>query len=83
MPSMHTATRRTVLLVQWPIPLLGPVPIRGHVPLAAVYLKLYAETRGLGAFYDIALVPASEANSLGDHALVAALAAREPWLAWK
>ena len=40
--------RRTVLLVQLPIPPLGPAPIRGNVPLAAAYLKLFAEQQGPG-----------------------------------
>jgi radical SAM superfamily enzyme YgiQ (UPF0313 family) len=72
--------RRTVLLVQLPIPPLGPAPIRGNVPLAAAYLKLFAEGRGLGASPDIQIVPVSEANAHGDQALVAALVEREPWL---
>src|SRR5690242_19632558 len=71
---------RRVLLVQLPIPPLGPAPVRGNVPLAAAYLKLFAEGRGLGADYDIELFPAREANTLGDRALAAALAEREPWL---
>jgi radical SAM superfamily enzyme YgiQ (UPF0313 family) len=73
-------TRRRVLLVQLPIPPLGPQPIRGNVPLAAAYLKLFAEGRGLGRDYDIAILPAPTANTLGDHALVAELARRGPWL---
>jgi len=77
---MSSADRRTVLLVQLPIPPLGPVPIRGNVPLAAAYLKLFAERKGLGSFYDIEIFAASQANTLGDQALVAALADRKPWL---
>src|SRR5881628_1281449 len=77
---MLTSTRRTVLLVQLPIPPLGPAPIRGNVPLAAAYLKLFAEKRGLGTFYNIDVVSAVEANRLGDQALAAALADRDPWL---
>ena len=42
MASMGLTKRRTVLLVQLPIPPLGPGPIRGNVPLAAAYLKLWA-----------------------------------------
>jgi radical SAM superfamily enzyme YgiQ (UPF0313 family) len=72
--------RRRVLLVQLPIPPLGPTPVRGNVPLAAAYLKLFAEGRGLGADYAIEVVPAAEANALGDQTLAAALARREPWL---
>src|SRR5437660_11293148 len=77
---MLTSTRRTVLLVQLPIPPLGPSPIRGNVPLAAAYLKLYAEGKGLGPFYDIDILPAEQANTLGDQALVAALAECDPWM---
>jgi radical SAM superfamily enzyme YgiQ (UPF0313 family) len=71
---------RSVWLVQLPIPPLGPEPIRGNVPLAAAYLKLWAEGKGLRSYYDIQLFPPAEANVLGDRALVAALADREPWL---
>jgi radical SAM superfamily enzyme YgiQ (UPF0313 family) len=80
MLSMSRTTSRTVLLVQLPIPPLGPTPIRGNVPLAAAYLKLFAERRGLGDFYSLEVFPARQANTLGDHALVKALAARDPWL---
>jgi radical SAM superfamily enzyme YgiQ (UPF0313 family) len=72
--------RRNVLLVQLPIPPLGPAPIRGNVPLAAAYLKLFAEQRGLGADYAIDVLPAPLANTLGDRALAAELARREPWM---
>jgi radical SAM superfamily enzyme YgiQ (UPF0313 family) len=68
------------LLVQLPIPPLGPDPIRGNVPLAAAYLKLFAERKGLGGFYDIEVFPAALANALGDQALADALAERDPWL---
>src|SRR5262249_36299619 len=74
------ADRRLVLLLQLPIPPLGPAPIRGNVPLAAAYLKLFAERKGLSTFYDIEVLPAHLANTLGDRALVAAIAGREPWL---
>src|SRR5205085_6851140 len=80
MACMSLTPRRTVLLVQLPIPPLGPSPIRGNVPLAAAYLKLFAERKGLGNFYDIELFPTRAANLLGDRALVAAIAEREPWL---
>ena len=33
--------RRTIVLVQLPIPPLGPEPIRGNVPMAAAYLNRY------------------------------------------
>jgi radical SAM superfamily enzyme YgiQ (UPF0313 family) len=50
------------------------------VPLAAAYLKLHAESRGLGSDYAIDLLPAPLANALGDSALAAEIARREPWL---
>ncbi len=78
-PSMNSA-RRTVVLVQLPIPPLGPERIRGNVPLAGAYLKLFAEGRGLGHDYNIELLPAGLANRLGDLALVDELARREPWM---
>src|SRR5207248_2737039 len=77
---MTLAARRTVVLVQLPIPPLSPAPIRGNVPLAAAYLKLFARQKGLEAFYDIDIVPAAEANTLGDRALATAIADRRPWL---
>jgi radical SAM superfamily enzyme YgiQ (UPF0313 family) len=80
MSAMSRTTVRTVLLVQLPIPPLGPTPIRGNVPLAAAYLKLFAERKGLSAVYGIDILPAQEANTLGDHALVEALVCRDPWL---
>jgi radical SAM superfamily enzyme YgiQ (UPF0313 family) len=74
------ASRRRVLLVQLPIPPLGPQPIRGNIPLAAGYLKLFAQLRGLEPFYEIAILPTWDANHLGDRALVEAILEREPWL---
>jgi radical SAM superfamily enzyme YgiQ (UPF0313 family) len=71
---------RRVVLVQLPIPPLGPGTVRGNVPLAAAYLKLFARNKGLDASYDIDLIPAAEANALSDQALAAALADRDPWL---
>lgn len=73
-------SKRRVVLVQLPIPPLGPNPIRGNVPLAGAYLKLYADARGLGADYDIDVFPAQLANALGDRALAQELAARDPWM---
>jgi radical SAM superfamily enzyme YgiQ (UPF0313 family) len=80
MAFMNRSTPRTVLLVQLPIPPLGPAPIRGNVPLAAAYIKLFAERKGLGDFYTIEVFPARQANTLGDLGLVEALARRDPWL---
>src|SRR5690349_7541895 len=73
-------SRRKILLVQLPIPPVGPQPIKGNVPLAAAYLKLYARNRGLEDSFDINLFPPPLANTLGDMALVEAILAREPWL---
>jgi len=72
--------RRRVLLVQLPIPPVGPGPIRGNVPLAAGYLKMFAERRGLGSRYQIQILPTPLANSLGDCGLVAKILAAEPWM---
>ncbi len=71
---------RSILLVQLPIPPVGPEPIRGNVPLAAGYLKLFAWHRGLESHYDIQILPTIEANTLGDQALVEAILARDPWM---
>jgi hypothetical protein len=77
---MRSSTRRTVLLVQLPIPPLGPAPIRGNVPLAAAYLRVFAHRQGLDAANDIQLLSPSIANHHGDRALVQALADQDPWL---
>lgn len=78
--SMSSSARRTVVLVQLPIPPLGPAPIRGNVPLAGAYLKLWAEKQNLGHDYDIQILPGRDANSFGDHAIVSALLAHDPWM---
>jgi len=80
MVRMSRSTCRTIVLLQLPIPPLGPAPVRGNVPLAAAYLKLYADRKGLAAHFHIDILPAPLANSLGDRALVAELAARDPWM---
>jgi radical SAM superfamily enzyme YgiQ (UPF0313 family) len=77
---MQFSKRRTIVLVQLPIPPLGPETIRGNVPLAAAYLKLYAEQKGLASSYSIDLLPVAIANTLGDRALVAAIVERRPWM---
>ncbi|MBK8975555.1 MAG: B12-binding domain-containing radical SAM protein [Planctomycetes bacterium] len=66
------------LLTQLPIPPVGPEPIRGNVPLAAAYLKLYAQRHGAAEHCEIHILPATDANRLGDRALVDAVCAREP-----
>jgi hypothetical protein len=73
-------SRRSVLLLQLPIPPPGPEPIHGNVPLAAAYLRLFAERQGLGDAYQIELLPPPLVNRLGDRGLVEAILAREPWL---
>jgi radical SAM superfamily enzyme YgiQ (UPF0313 family) len=73
-------SHRHVLLVQLPIPPVGPGPIRGNVPLAAGYLKMYAERRGLGADYEIEILATTLANTLDDRGLVAEILAAEPWM---
>lgn len=72
--------KRTVILVQLPIPPVGPQPIRGNVPLAAGYLKLFARLRGLESHYDIQILPTVEANTLGDQGLVEEILDRNPWI---
>src|SRR3984957_6844468 len=74
--------RRRILLVQLPIPPVGPEPIRGNVPLAAGYLKMYAENRGLGAHFAIDIFPPQSANTLGGLGVGAAIPTQEPWLNW-
>ena len=77
---MNVTPRRTVVLVQLPIPPLGPDPVRGNVPLAGAYLKMWAEKQDLGTDYDIQVLPGRTANALGDRALVAELVGRDPWM---
>jgi hypothetical protein len=50
------------------------------VPLAAGYLKMFARQRGLESDYQIEILPAALANTLGDEGLAAAILAREPML---
>ncbi len=69
-----------VLLLQLPIPPPGPEPIRGNVPLAAGYLKLFARRQGLDDAYDIEILPAAIANVRGDRGLVEAILDRQPWM---
>lgn len=66
------------LLVQLPIPPLSPEPVRGNVPLAAGYLKLFAEARGLGKMWDISILPAEHANTWGDRAFADAIVEHAP-----
>ena len=70
---------RSVWLVQLPIPPLGPEPIRGNVPLAAAYLKLWAE-QGTGCSRRFTFSRPARPISLAIAPWSAALAEREPWL---
>jgi radical SAM superfamily enzyme YgiQ (UPF0313 family) len=70
--------RARVLLIQLPIPPVGPEPIRGNVPLAAGYLKMLADAAGLGSQYEIEILEPRLANDLGDLALVAEIVDRRP-----
>jgi radical SAM superfamily enzyme YgiQ (UPF0313 family) len=74
------SSRRRVVLAQLPIPQPGLDPVRGNVPLAAGYLKMYAASQGLEAGYDIEILPPAAANTLGDRGLVTALLERDPWM---
>jgi radical SAM superfamily enzyme YgiQ (UPF0313 family) len=71
---------RKVVLAQLPIPPAGIEPVRGNVPLAAGYLKLFAQRSGLDQATDIEILPAADANYSGDAALVERILQRNPWL---
>ena len=72
--------RRSIQLLQLPIPQPGLEPAKGNVPLAAGYLKMYARRRGLEQFYDIEIFPPQLSNTLSDCGLVEEILARDPWL---
>jgi tRNA A37 methylthiotransferase MiaB len=74
------SSRHPVLLLQLPIPPPGPQPIHGNVPLAAAYLKLFAQRQGLGDAYAIDILPPPLVNALGDQGLVDAILCRQPWM---
>jgi radical SAM superfamily enzyme YgiQ (UPF0313 family) len=66
-----------VVLVQLPIPPLGPEPVTGNVPLAAGYLKYYAQyVHRVPA--DIEILPPSLADRAGDAAILRAIIERQP-----
>lgn len=50
------------------------------MPLAAGYLKMYAQRRGLHEFYDIEIFPPGLSNTLSDCGLVEEILTRDPWL---
>ncbi len=72
--------RRSIQLLQLPIPQPGLEPAKGNVPLAAGYLKMYARRRGLEELYDIELFPPQLSNTLSDCGLVEEILARDPWM---
>ena len=72
--------RRSIQLVQLPIPQPGLEPAKGNVPLAAGYLKMYARHQGLEEFYDIEIFPPRFANTFSDCGLVEEILARDPWM---
>ncbi len=72
--------RRSIQLLQLPIPQPGLEPAKGNVPLAAGYLKMYAQRRGLHEFYDIEIFPPGLSNSLSDCGLVEEILTRDPWM---
>ena len=76
------AAGRLVFLVQLPIPppSASPEPVRGNVPLAAAYLKLFARRQGLEDQFRIELLPPALCNSLGNQGLVEELLGRQPWM---
>jgi len=75
-----SCNRPLVLLVQLPIPLPGHEPVRGNIPLAAGYLKLFARRQGLENRYVIDILPMPLANTLGDQGLIEEILGREPWM---
>jgi radical SAM superfamily enzyme YgiQ (UPF0313 family) len=72
--------RRSIQLIQLPIPQPGLEPAPGNVPLAAGYLKMYARLCGLERFYEIEIFPPRLSNTLSDCGLVEEILAREPWM---
>ncbi len=73
-------TMRRVLLAQLPIPPAGPSPIVGNVPLAAGYLILYAERRGLHELFSFDILPTPIANYSSDVGIVSEILERDPWM---
>lgn len=69
-----------VLLIQLPIPPAGLQPVRGNVPLAAGYLKLFAQQQKLDEAFEIEILPPRLANTLGDRGLVREILDRQPWM---
>ena len=72
--------RRSIQFLQLPIPQPGLEPAKGNVPLAAGYLKMYAQRRGLNQFYDLEIFPPTLSNTLSDCGLVEEILTRNPWM---
>ncbi|MFO0815580.1 MAG: radical SAM protein [Gemmatales bacterium] len=70
--------RPLLLLLQLPIPPLGPGKLRGNVPLAAGYLKMYASLQGLDQHFNIEILPSHLANTLSEQGLVEAILTHQP-----
>ena len=66
-----------VLLLQLPIPPFGPEAVRGNVPLAAAYLKLYAR-RVEDTAAEVEILSSPRTDGWGDAAIVRAVADRRP-----
>ncbi|MBC7819569.1 MAG: B12-binding domain-containing radical SAM protein [Planctomycetaceae bacterium] len=71
---------RSIQLLQLPIPQPGLEPAKGNVSLAAGYLKMYAQGRGLDQSYDIEIFPPHLSNTLSDCGLVEEILTRDPWM---
>ncbi len=77
MPKGEQSVTRSplrVLLAQLPVPNNPAL----NTPLAAGYLKAYAEARGLGGSVQIDILPRAIADNAGDAALVEAIVDRAP-----
>ncbi len=72
--EVSPAPRLRVLLVQLPVPNNPPT----NVPLAAGYLKAYAQAQGLLEQVDVDILPRALADHAGDALLVEEIVARQP-----
>ncbi|MBE2252367.1 MAG: B12-binding domain-containing radical SAM protein [Myxococcus sp.] len=71
-------TRKTLKLVQLPVPPPAAFAATGNVPLAAGCLGVAAQVHGFSDRYDVEVVAPSLTDSLGDTQLAERLAASEP-----
>src|SRR6266545_7503540 len=72
--EVSPAPRLRVLLAQLPVPNNPPT----NVPLAAGYLKAYAQAQGLLEQVDVDILPRALADHAGDALLVEEIVARQP-----